>query len=227
MTTNKWLPPLLCPIPLNHPCHYNYSPTGHLNALLSRLSSGKTYYKSYKTDWQKLFDDRLSQPDTYYRLFAKRTADKKVKPRKPKAQYVIYSPNGKFIKHDYTLKDSKHYLAMDFVTVQNRFRKRIKKEVPVGSYILKIVDDPEVFNWEVPTIHDLAPVAVKRCKECPNKTSTQGICTCGFWSAIRDNTESKVWWPIHDRRMYDIRKKKEHEKTKKISIRLSDLLKSH
>lgn len=230
---SKWLPPLLCPIPKGHASHYDSSPNGKLSAILRMFSSGKTFtrrslYRNLlpaKDAFSGLFvdDDRLQQPSTYYRLFKRRSADKKVKPRKPITQYLIYSPQGKFIRHDYTLKESKHYLAMDFVTVENRFRKGVKKEVPTGSYILKIIDDPAEFNWERPDIQDNTPVAVKRCNECPNKTSTQGQCVCGFWSAIKDSTHTKVWWPIHDRRMFDIRQSKEERKKLKIKVSLQSL----
>jgi hypothetical protein len=168
-----------------------------------------------------LFVD-LPQPDTYYRLFARRTEDKKQKYKKSKIQYITASPTGEFIRVDHTLKDAKHHLSFDETKARNR-GKLVRKEIPIGSYVLKYIEDWDQFNWETPTIHDLSPVAVKRCKECPNKTSTQGQCACGFWSAIRDNTESKVWWSIHDRRMYDIRQKKEEHKNRKIKLSLKDL----
>jgi hypothetical protein len=215
---SKWLPPLLVPIPKGHACHYATN-TPH-----SWPSQGKSSSAILQMLLQRqgrkaasLFVD-LPQPDTYYRLFARRTEDKKQKYKKPKIEYLMFKPTGEYIGKNFTLKEAKRHLAMDEVT----FIKTHKKvEVPIGSYVLKYIEAREEFNWERPTIHNLAPVAVKRCKECPNKTSTQGICACGFFSAIRDNTESKVWWPIHDRRMYDIR----HEKTKnkKIKISIMDL----
>lgn len=216
---SKWLPPLLCPIPKGHACHYatnthhSWPSQGKTSAILQLL------LQRHGRKAAALFAD-LPQPDTYYRLFARRTEDKKQKYKKPKIEYLMFKPTGEYIGKNFTLKEAKRHLAMDEVT----FIKTHKKvEVPVGSYILKYIDDREEFNWEKPTIHNLAPVAVKRCRECPNKTSTQGICACGFFSAIRDNTESKVWWSMHDRRMYDIRQEKEEHKKQKIKISLMNL----
>ena len=225
---SKWLPPLLVPIPKGHASHYD-STTNKLASILRTFSSGKArLYRSLlpaKDAFPDQFfdDDRLQQPSTYYRLFARRTTDKKQKYKKSKPQYIMFDPNGKFIRIDYTLKDAEHYLALDDTLYRNRYKKLIRKEIPVGSFVLKIVEDPEYFNWEKPTIQDKAPVAVKRCKECPNKTSTQGMCHCGFWSSIRDSTHSKVWWTIHDRKMHDIRQEKEKQKIIKIKVKLQDL----
>jgi len=218
---SKWLPPLLVPIPKGHACHYatntprSWPPSGSSSAVLHQL------LQRQGRKAQGLFVD-LPQPDTYYRLFARRTEDKKSKYKRPKIQYITLSPAGEFIRVNHTLKDAKHHLALDDTLTRNR-GKLVRREIPIGSYVLKYVDDREQFNWETPTIHDLPPAAVKRCKECPNKTSTQGICACGFFSAIKDSTESKVWWPIHDRRMHDIRMKKEENKKQKIKLNLKDL----
>lgn len=219
---SKWSPPLLVPIPKGHAGHYatntphswkSQGKTSTLLQILLQRQGRKT------TD---LFAD-LSQPSTYYRLFKRRSADKETKYKKSKPQYIMFDPNGKFIRVDYTLKDAKHHLIQDDTLYRNRYKKLIKKEIPIGSYVLKFIKDPADFNWERPDIQDNTPVAVKRCGECPNKTSTRGMCHCGFWSSIRDSTHSKVWWPIHDRRMFDIRQAKEEKKTLKIKISLQSL----
>jgi hypothetical protein len=225
----KWLPPLLCPIPKGHASHYEHSSSTLLARLLKGYSINKSrLYRNLlpaKDAFSGLFvdDDRLKQPSTYYRLFKRRTADKKAKYKKPKPQYIMFDPNSKFIRVDYTLKDAEHHLAQDETSYKNRHKKLIKKEIPVGSYVIKFIENFEHFNWERPDIQDNAPVAVKRCNECPNKTSTQGQCVCGFWSAIRDSTHSKVWWTMHDRRMHDIRQAKEENKKLKIKISLQSL----
>ena len=221
---SKWLPPLTCPIPKGHTSHYD-STTNKLASILRTFSSGKArLYRSLlpaKDAFPDQFfdDDRLQQPSTYYRLFARRTADKKSKPKKPCIRYVLFTPDGTAIKVVKTFKRAKYLLSLDSVV----YRKIHRKEIPVGSYILKTEEDYDNFNWEVPTIDDLAPVAVKRCEECPNKTSTQGMCHCGFWSAIRDSTHTKVWWTIHDRKMHDIRESKKQKKILKIKVGLKDL----
>lgn len=225
----KWLPPLLCPIPKGHASHYDSSPNGKLSAILRMFSSSKTFtrrslYQNLlpaKDAFSGLFvdDDRLQQPSTYYRLFKRRSADKTINYKKPRIEYVLFTPDGTSIKAVNTFKRAKYLLALDSVV----YRKIYRKEIPVGSYILKTKEDYANFNWEVPTIDDSAPVAVKRCKACPNKTSTQGMCHCGFWSAIKDSTHTKVWWPIHDRRMYDIRREKEEKKKLKIKVSLQSL----
>jgi len=229
---SKWYPPLLCPIPKGHASHYEHSSSTKLaNILRTFSSSGKTRSRLYRSllpakdafPGQWFDDERLSQPSTYYRLFKRRTADKRQKYKRSKPQYIMFDPNGKFVRIDYTLKDAEHHLVQDDTLFRNRYKKLTRKEIPVGSFVLKIVEDPEYFNWEKPTIDDRAPVAVKRCKECPNKTSTQGMCHCGFWSAIRDSTHTKVWWTIHDRRMYDICESKEEKKKLKIKISLKSL----
>jgi hypothetical protein len=226
---SKWYPTLLCPIPKGHASHYDSSPNGKLSAILRMFSSGKTFTRRslYRnllpaTDtFPGLFvdDDRLQQPSTYYRLFKRRSADKTINHKKPRIKYVLFTPDGTSIKAVNTFKRAKYLLASDSVV----YRKIHRKEIPIGSYILKTEEDYADFNWEVPTINDFSPVAVKRCNECPNKTSTQGKCHCGFWSAIRDSTHSKVWWPIHDRRMHDIRKSKEEKKLLKIKVSLQSL----
>jgi len=226
---SKWLPPLLCPIPKGHASHYAHSSSTLLARLLKGYSINKPSLYRNLLPAKDAFphhlfdDDRLQQPSTYYRLFKRRSSDKKIKYKKNKPQFVMFDPTGKFIRIDYTLKDAEHHLAQDGTLFKNKYKKLTRKEIPVGSFVLKIVEDPEYFNWEKPTIQDKAPVAVKRCKECPNKTSTQGICTCGFWSAIRDSTHTKVWWSIHDRKMYDIRESKEEKKKLKIKISLKSL----
>jgi len=225
----KWYPPLLCPIPKGHASHYEHSSSAKLASILRAGSYSKAGLYRSLLPAKDIFphhlfdDDRLKQPSTYYRLFKRRTADKKTKYKKPKPQYIMFDPNSKFIRVDYSLKDSESHLAQDETFYRNRHKKLIKKEIPVGSYVLKIIEDPEHFNWERPDIQDTAPVAVKRCKECPNKTSTQGMCHCGFWSAIKDSTHTKVWWPIHDRRMFDIRESKEENKKLKIKVSLQSL----
>lgn len=227
---SKWLPPLLCPIPKGHASHYGNSSSAKLAALLKGYSINKS--RLYRTllpskdafTGQWFDDERLQQPSTYYRLFKRRTADKRQKYKRSSPQYIMFDPNGKFIRADCTLKKAKRHLAQDESSYRNRFRKKpVIRQIPVGSFVLKIVEDPEYFNWEKPTIDDRAPVAIKRCKECPNKTSTQGMCHCGFWSAIRDSTHTKVWWSIHDRKMYDIRESKEEKKKLKIKISLQSL----
>ena len=226
---SKWYPPLLCPIPKGHASHYEHSSTSKLAAILRTFSSSKArLYRSLlptKDAFSGLFvdDDRLSQPSTYYRLFKRRSADKGQKYKKSKPQYIMLSPNGKFIRIDHTLKDAEHHLSLDNTLYKNKYKKLTRKEIPVGSFVLKIIEDPEYFNWEIPTIDSKAPVAVKRCNECPNKTSIQGMCHCGFWSAIKDGTHTKVWWTIHDRKMYDIREAKRQQKVLKIKVRLKDL----
>lgn len=221
---SKWLPPLLVPIPRGHASHYEYSPTGKLAAILRTFSSGKArLYRSLLPAKDAfphhLFDDSLPQPSTYYRLFKRRSVDKKAKPKKPCIRYVLFTPDGTSIKAVKTFKRAKYLLSLESVV----YRKIHRKEIPIGSYILKTEEDYANFNWEVPTIQDTAPVAVKRCKECPNKTSTQGMCHCGFWSSIRDSTHTKVWWTIHDRKMYDIREDKKQKRILKIEVGLKDL----
>ena len=225
---SKWLPPLLCPIPRGHASHYENTFNGKLAAILrvgsySRAKLYRTLLPAKDAFPGYLFDDRLEQPSTYYRLFKRRSADKSINHKKSAPEYIMFDPNGKFIRIDHTLKDSKHQLAQDETLYRNRHKQLTKREIPVGSYVLKVFDEFEHFNWEVPTIQDNAPVAVKRCEECPNKTSTQGRCSCGFWSAIRDGTHTKVWWPIHNRRMHDIRKEKEKKKILKIKVSLQSL----
>ena len=218
---SKWLPPLLVPIPRGHACHastntpHNWASQGKTSALLQILLQRQGRKAA------SLFVD-LSQPDTYYRLFARRTSDKRQKHKKHKVQYITMNPMGEFIRLDHTLKKAKHHLKFDDTLTRNRGRL-VRREIPIGTYVLKHIEDWDQFNWEQPTIQEIAPVAVKRCGECPNKTSTHGLCSCGFWSAIRDSTHSKVWWPIHDRRMHDIRKSKEENKTLKIKVSLQSL----
>jgi hypothetical protein len=228
---SKWYPTLLCPIP-----------KGHANNACDTFASGVMAHAHKKGQsissvilqvfLQRREDEKnpqfavLPQPSAYFRLFKKRTKDKeRWKYSKPKIEYLIFKPNGEYIGKCATLKEAKHDLSRDVVTLLNS-RKQV--EIPVGSYVLKYINDPWAFDahWRFgrPNIHNNTPVAVKRCKECPNKTSKQGMCHCGFWSAIRDNTESKVWWPIHDRKMFDLRRKKAKQRVIHMSIRLRDLL---
>ena len=231
---SKWYPPLLCPIPKGHECNASNtfiagtvayanrigkpipaSSTSMLHILLQRQRDAKEPQFSV-----------LPQPSSYFRLFKKRAKDKIrwKKYRKTKIEYLIFAPTGNYLGKCSTLKEAKHDLSKDIVIASDS-GKRV--EIPLGSYVLKYINDPWDFDslgrFGRPNINNTAPVAVKRCKECPNKTSTQGLCHCGFWSAIRDNTESKVWWTIHDRRMFDIRRKKVEQKVIKMRINFSEL----
>jgi len=227
---SKWLPPLLCPIP-----------KGHANNACDTFASGVMTHARKKGQsvssvllqvyLQRQKDEKnppfawLPEPSTYFRLFKKRAKDKaRGKYHKPKIEYLIFKPSGEYIGKCATLKEAKHDLSKDIVIASDS-RKRV--EIPLGSYVLKYINDPWDFDslgrFGRPNIHNTAPVAVKRCKECPNKTSNRGICHCGFWSAIRDNTESKVWWSMHDRRMFDIRRKKVEQKVINIRVSLQDL----
>jgi len=230
---SKWYPTLLCPIP-----------KGHANNACDTFASGVMAHARKKGQsissvilqvyLQRRKDEKnppftwLPEPSTYFKLFKKRAKDKtRGKYHKPKIEYLIFKPTGEYIGKCTTLKEAKRDLSRDFVTLLDS-RKQV--EIPLGSYVLKYINDPWDFDslgslgrFGRPNINNTAPVAVKRCKECPNKTSRQGICHCGFWSAIRDNTESKVWWPIHDRRMFDIRRKKVEQKVINIRVSLQDL----
>lgn len=230
---SKWLPPLLCPIPKGHEnnacdtyIHRTVSYANRTGRPFSSTSMLQVILQRQRDEKDPQFSV-LPQPSAYFRLFKKRAKDKIKwkKHRKIKIEYLMFKPTGEYIGKNSTLKEAKRHLAMDEVT----FIKTHKKvEVPIGSYVLKYINDPWNFDalhsrFNKPNIHNTAPVAVKRCKECPNKTSRQGICHCGFWSAIRDNTESKVWWSIHDRKMFDIRRKKVEQKVINIRVSLQDL----
>lgn len=228
---SKWYPPLLCPIPKGHECNASNTFIAGTVAYANRTGRPFSSTSMLQVILQRQRDEKepqfsvLPQPSTYFRLFKKRTKDKaRWKYSKPKIEYLMFKPTGEYIGKNSTLQEAKRHLAMDEVT----FIKTHKKvEVPIGSYVVKYINDPWAFDqhhrFGRPNINNTAPVAVKRCKECPNKTSTQGMCHCGFWSAIRDNTESKVWWSIHDRRMFDIRRKKTRQRVIKMNIRLRDL----
>jgi hypothetical protein len=164
------------------------------------------------------------QPDTYRRLFARRTSEKPKAFKKEKTEYIMFDPTGKFLRRDHTLKEAKHRLSLNETIFKNRYGQITKREIPPGSYILKNINETAAFNWDRPTIENTEPVAVKRCAECPNKTSTKGICYCGFWSVIRDSSNPKAWWPIHDRRMFEIRLQKEKKKVINVTVRLQDIL---
>ena len=230
---SKWYPPLLCPIPKGHEnnacntyIHRTVSYANRTGRPFSSTSLLQVILQRKRDEDDPQFAV-LPQPSTYFRLFKKRAKDKIKwkKYHKTSIEYLMFKPTGEYIGKNLTFKEAKRHLEMDEVT----FIKTHKKvEVPIGSYVIKYVNDP--WNFDIlhsrlnkPNINNTAPVAVKRCKECPNKTSTQGMCHCGFWSAIRDNTESKVWWPIHDRRMFDIRRKKVEQKVIKMRINFSKL----
>lgn len=228
----KWYPPLLCPIPKGHEnnaCNTFIAGTvAYANRTGKHISSTSLLHVILQRHRNSKNPDfvELPEPSAYFRLFKKRYKDKqRGKYRKPKIEYLIFKPTGEYIGKCATLKEAKSDLSKDIITLQGTNRRQV--EIPIGSYVIKYVNDPWNFDslgrFGRPNIHNTAPVAVKRCKECPNKTSRQGICHCGFWSAIRDNTESKVWWSIHDRKMFDIRRKKVEQKVIKIRVTLSDL----
>jgi len=214
MSTNKVIPPLICPIPRGGTGHYQ---TMSANSKLRALLKGDS------TDDENSFSD-LPQPSAYYKLFTRRYKDKNPKHKKARPEYIMLDPSGKFIRRDRTLEEARQHLALDQSSSKNRYGKPVTKMIPVGSYVLKVKQDHRYFNWDIPSIDNQAPVAVKRCEECPNKTSTRGVCACGFWSAIRDATHTKVWWSPHERKMYDILEQKEEKKVKILHIKLRDLL---
>jgi len=231
---SRWYPPLLCPIPKGHECNaantFIASTVAYANRIGKPIPSSSTsmlhILLQRQRDVKKPQFSILPQPSTYFRLFKKRTKDKIRwrKYHKTKIEYLIFKPNGEYIGKCSTLNEAKRDLSRDVVTLLNS-RKQV--EVPIGSYVVKYINNPWAFDqhhrFGRPNINNTAPVAVKRCKECPNKTSKQGMCHCGFWSAIRDNTESKVWWPIHDRRMFDIRRKKAKQRVIHMKINFSEL----
>ena len=179
------------------------------------------------------FDDNgfaiLPFPEkTYFRLFKRRYNEKKRK-RFYSPMYLVMSVDKQPIAIVTTKKEALHILN------QNRAKRKIFKRphkdnygerfgnLDVGSFILKL---PRDYKYDVSHRDHLNDVkhivATKKCTKCPNKTSTRGACHCGFWSVIKDSTDGRQWWSMHDIKRFQ--KREEKRKVYNIVLTKKDLL---
>ena len=208
-----------CPLEKTDPGHYQYVESNSVQNILHML----------RTRPISKFDDNgfaiLPFPEkTYFRLFKRRYNEKKRK-RFYGPMYAVMSVDKQPIALVTTKKEALHILS------QSRPKRKIFKkphkdnngerfgELGPGSFILKL---PRDYKYDVSYRDHLNDVkrivATKRCDECPNKTSTRGACHCGFWSVIKDSTDGRQWWSMHDIKRYQKREKKSNV----IKVRLSD-----
>lgn len=207
-----------CPLEKTDPGHYQYVESNSVQNILHML----------RTRPISKFDDNgfaiLPFPEkTYFRLFKRRYNEKKRK-QFYGPMYAVMSVDKQPIALVTTKKEALHILS------QSRPKRKIFKkphkdnngerfgELGPGSFILKL---PRDYKYDVSYRDHLNDVkrivATKRCDECPNKTSTRGACHCGFWSVIKDSTDGRQWWSMHDIKRYQ----KKAEKTKVINVRLT------
>jgi hypothetical protein len=220
-----------CPLEKTDPGHYQYIETNSVNSILAMIRNRNPPGQPInRINNPLVYTDengfaRLDFPEkTYFRLFKRRYNEKKRK-RFYGPMYAVMSADKQPIAIVTTKKEALHILS------QNRAKHKIFKrphkdnngerfgELGPGSFILKL---PRDYKYDVSHRDHLNDVkhmvATKRCDECPNKTSTRGACHCGFWSVIRDSTDGRQWWSMHDIKRYQ----KKAEKTKVINIRLTD-----
>jgi hypothetical protein len=212
-----------CPLEKTDSGHYQYvEPKKSVQSILDLIRN-----RSSSNIVQ--FDDNgfaiLPFPEkTYFRLFKRRYNEKKRK-RFYGPMYAVMSVDKQPIAIVPTKKEALHILN------QSRPKRKIFRsphkdnngerfgELGPGSFILKL---PRDYKYDVSYRDHLNDVkrivATKRCDECPNKTSTRGACHCGFWSVIKDSTDGRQWWSMHDIKRYQKREKKSNV----IKVRLSD-----
>lgn len=213
-----------CPLEKTDPGHYQYiAPKRSVQSILDLIRN-----RSSKNIVQ--FDENgfaiLPFPEkTYFRLFKRRSSEKKKKQFFGPA-YIVMSVNKQPIAVVTTKKEALHILGQSRVK-RKIFRKPHKDynteerfgDLAAGSFILKL---PRDYKYDVSHRDHLNDVkhmvATKKCDECPNKTSTRGACHCGFWSVIKDNTDGRQWWSMHDIKRYQKREKKQ----KVINIRITE-----
>ena len=197
--TKSWYPPVLFPIPKGHYSHYQTIPTTDQLYNLLRRHRILNYEEPPKTTW--------------FRLFKRRAGDKRVKPKRYAPYYAIYNSSRELIRVERTKKAALALLEKSAIQENTDYNtlSKYKVELDIGSHVVKahFYDD---FDYH--GMHH--PVAVKRCAECPNKTSKQGACACGFWSAIRDNTQSWIWWSPQEHKEYIKRQLKEIKQVIKV-----------
>jgi hypothetical protein len=196
----SWYPPVLFPIPKGHYSHYQtISTTDQLYNLLRK---------------HRIFNDEKPPKTTWFRLFKRRASDKTPKSKRHAPYYAIYNSTRELIRVERTKKAALAILQKSAVYRNvhiDPFDE--KEELEIGSHIVKAQ-----FNDDV-DYHDIQhPVAVKRCDACPNKTSKQGACACGFWSAIRDSTQSWIWWSPQEHKEYIKRAQKKQVVEVKLSL---------
>lgn len=198
---DKWLPPLLCPIPLNHPNHY--------------LAESKR-----KTLLQQLFEkdppewaDLSKMKSTWNRLFARRSDGAysrrliaKLRRKPGKYSYAIIDPNGKIVQTYKTLAPARQDLKKDSLKVKRRGRW-VWRDLSYGSSVIHLRD-----SWDaIEDAMEALPIESKKCPTCPNKTSHQGQCACQFWAALRDGVQKHRWLTPHEVKMELKRRKKESD----------------
>ena len=197
----SWYPPVLFPIPKGHYSHYQ-TVTSTTDILYNGLLR-----------WRKQHDKEPTKT-TWFRLFKRRASDKKLKPKKHAPYYAIYNSTRELIIAERTKKAALSILQKSAVYRNVRGGPvKEKEELEIGSHIIKahLNNDFDYHNIQ-------HPVAVKRCDACPNKTSKQGVCACGFWSSIRDSTQSWIWWSPQEHKEHIKRAQKKQVVEVKLSL---------
>ena len=192
---NKVIPPLLCPIPANSPCHYlNTS-----GSLYLRLVNGSLGTIPGQSIWNRIRDIEKGRdypvetgiPATYYRLFKKRNTDKNKRTPKPEPEYILAEASGRYIEQFRTKRAARTAL--------------LRGDLPLGSYVWDATtSDP----WDREYSDEIKePIATKRCAECNPKN-----CGCSLWTAIRDGGMKEAWRTPHEVKMARAATKKARQK---------------
>lgn len=206
---NKWLPPLLCPIPRGHANHYATQTMTSLQMLLRRSKHIRSLYSTESgLQWASL----EGMKSTYNRLFVRRKKPitktqrllAKIRCGPKGYNYAIIDPMGKVVQEYKTLSLARKDLKKDSLKVK-RHGRWLHHELDYGSSIIHLQEE-----WHAPdAAKEELPIESKKCAVCPNKTSHQGQCHCQFWAAIRDGVQKHRWLTPHEVKMELKRREKD------------------
>jgi len=214
---DKWLPPLLCPIPKGHANHAHTHNVNTLTALLKRRNRHRSTI--YEDEQRNQWADLSHMKSNFYRLFARRKKKHAQRYIPPDRRYFLYTPTGKYICSFKTKKQALMALNKDVITITNSKQRKKVGMIP-GTFVIINRFDPWFMSGrflDYRNHEDKLPIASKKCAECPNKTSNRGICHCQFWSSIRDGSQKVYWYTPHESKMEMYRRRK-NKKVIKVSF---------
>lgn len=208
---SKWLPPLLCPIPKGHQCHYTEE--------IKEIAKQKVFKRLFEdtSPWADLSKMR----STWNRIFTRRQPSinkrnvhaiiNRIRRRNynEKYRYAIIDSSGTVINTYKTISSARKDINKDRLKVK-RHSRWVWKDLDFGSSIIPLKD-----SWDaIEDAREALPVANKKCTSCPNKTSYQGTCHCQFWASLKgDSVQKHRWMTPHEVKMF------EHKKRKKEKLR--------
>ena len=191
----KWAPPLTCPINKTDPGHYtnDISYTVSPSAIYNPGTRGWAMSNS-RTLRDLLLNIKrkpeLGEPSTWYRLFHRRSTDKKFKKKRYPSIYIVSDVTGNLLGKYKTKLAALHALETGWAEVRHgRTGRMHKNKVQVGSYVWQT--DEDWVHWEDDISEQKKyPIATKRCGDCGT------ICACAFWASFSGG-KKEAWRTPH------------------------------